>query len=102
MPAEVRGIAVDPARRQITYNGRPLALTPHEYRVLACLVAQPERVFSRDQLLDALGVALDAGYDRAIDGHIRDLRAKLRALFPDAEPIQTHRGFGYSYQPSRC
>jgi two-component system catabolic regulation response regulator CreB len=96
------GLQVDGQRHTIAFRGRALALTPHEYRLLACLAAHPERVFSRDQLLDTLGVSLAAGYERTIDGHIRDLRAKLRTIAPDAEPIQTHRGFGYSYQPSRC
>jgi two-component system catabolic regulation response regulator CreB len=96
------GLQVDAERRRISLHGQALALTAQEYRLLACLVGQPERVFSRDQLLDALGVAMEAGYERTVDGHVRDLRAKLRAVAPDAEPIQTHRGFGYSYQPSRC
>ena len=93
---------MDAERRRISLHGQALALTAQEYRLLACLVGQPERVFSRDQLLDVLGVAMEAGYERTVDGHVRDLRAKLRAVAPDAEPIQTHRGFGYSYQPSRC
>ena len=101
LPA-VRGLTIDATRRLILFHGQPLALTPHEYRLLECLVSQPERVFSREQLLDALGVSQDAGYERNVDGHVRDLRAKLRALAPDCEPIQTHRGFGYSYQPARC
>lgn len=96
------GLVVVAGRRQILFRGQPLGLTPHEYRLLECLVAQPERVFSREQLLDALGIAQDAGYERNVDTHVRDLRAKLRAVAPDAEPIQTHRGFGYSYQPARC
>jgi two-component system catabolic regulation response regulator CreB len=50
-------------------------------------------------LLDALGVAADAGYERSIDSHIKSLRAKLRLVRADAEPIQTHRGLGYSYSP---
>jgi len=53
-------------------------------------------VFSREQLLDALGVAADVGYERNIDSHIKSLRAKLRQIAPQAEPIQTHRGLGYS------
>lgn len=90
---------VDADRLQIRYRGQPLTLTPHEYRLLRCLLAQPERVFSREQLLDALGVAADVGYERNIDGHVKSLRAKLRQIAADAEPIQTHRGFGYSYNP---
>jgi two-component system catabolic regulation response regulator CreB len=56
-------------------------------------------VHSREQLLAAVGVAADAGYERNIDTHIKALRAKLREVAPAHEPIQTHRGFGYSYQP---
>jgi two-component system catabolic regulation response regulator CreB len=96
------GLVVDAARRQIHFRGQALGLTAHEYRLLERLVSQPERVFSREQLLEALGIASDAGYERNVDGHIRDLRAKLRLLDAAAEPIQTHRGFGYSYQPARC
>ena len=44
-------------------------------------------------------MAPDAGYERNIDTHIKSLRAKLREVTPEREPIQTHRGFGYSYQP---
>ena len=56
--------------------------------------------FMREQLLDALGVASDAGYERSIDSHIKSVRAKLRLVAANAEPIQTHRGLGYSYSPS--
>ena len=91
---------VDLERMQITYRGLPLSLTRHEFRLLQSLLEQPERVFSREQLLDAVGVAADAGYERNIDSHIKSLRGKLRSVAADAEPIQTHRGLGYSYSPS--
>ena len=90
---------VDAERVQISYRGHPLSLTRHEFRLLHCLLEQPERVFSREQLLDAVGVAADAGYERSIDSHIKSLRAKLRLIAADAEPIQTHRGLGYSFSP---
>ncbi len=90
---------VDLERVQISYRGQPLSLTRHEFRLLNCLLEQPERVFSREQLLDAVGVAADAGYERNIDSHIKSLRSKLRSVAPDAEPIQTHRGLGYSFSP---
>ena len=90
---------IDAERVQISYRGQPLSLTRHEFRLLHCLLEQPERVFSREQLLDAVGVAADAGYERSIDSHIKSLRAKLRLIASDAEPIQTHRGLGYSYSP---
>ncbi|MCY1414974.1 Transcriptional regulatory protein CreB [compost metagenome] len=91
---------VDTLRMQISYRGQALSLTRHEFRLLQSLLEQPERVFSREQLLDAVGVPADAGYERSIDSHIKSLRAKLRQVAADAEPIQTHRGLGYSYSPS--
>lgn len=90
---------LDSERLHISYRNSPLNLTPIEFKLLQTLVAQPQRVFSREQLLTAVGVAADAGYDRSIDTHIKTLRAKLRQIAADAEPIQTQRGFGYSYQP---
>ncbi|SDT11822.1 two-component system response regulator CreB [Pseudomonas prosekii] len=90
---------IDSERVQISYRGQLLSLTRHEFRLLQCLLEQPERVFSREQLLDALGVPADAGYERSIDSHIKSVRAKLRLVRAEAEPIQTHRGLGYSYSP---
>lgn len=90
---------IDAERKTAYYHQKLLTLTRFEFCLLDTLVQQPERVFSREQLLDALGISVDAGYDRNIDGHIKTLRAKLRAVTPGAEPIKTLRGFGYSYQP---
>lgn len=90
---------LDLERLRITYRDCPLNLTRNEFRLLQCLLEQPERVFSREQLLDALGSSVHAGYERSIDTHIKGLRGKLRAVAPGAEPIHTHRGVGYSYSP---
>jgi two-component system, OmpR family, catabolic regulation response regulator CreB len=87
---------LDLERMQIHYQQQRLVLTRYEFRLLQALLGQPERVFSREQLLDAAGVASDAGYQRSIDSHIKSLRAKLREVASSAEPIQTHRGLGYS------
>jgi len=95
------GFQLDSDRREIRYEQRPLELTAQEFRLFAHLITHPERVFSRQQLLEAIGAAASAGYERNIDGNVRSLRAKIRKLAPDQDPIQTHRGFGYSYQPGR-
>ena len=95
-PAPAGVFAVDAERFQIHYHGQLLSLTRHEFRLLQTLLAQPQRVFSREQLLDGAGVPAEAGYERNIDSHIKSLRAKLRQVAADAEPIQTHRGLGYS------
>ena len=93
---------LDTLAMRIVYRNQPLALTRHEFRLLQSLLEQPRRVFSREQLLDGLGVASDVGYERTIDSHIKSLRAKLRQVAADAEPIQTHRGLGYSYSPEQA
>ncbi|WP_252088512.1 two-component system response regulator CreB [Pseudomonas sp. MWU13-3659] len=100
--AEVAPFQLDTLAMRIVYRGQPLALTRHEFRLLQCLLEQPRRVFSREQLLDGLGVASDVGYERTIDSHIKSLRAKLRLVAGEAEPIQTYRGLGYSYSPEHA
>jgi two-component system, OmpR family, catabolic regulation response regulator CreB len=92
---------VDAARSRIDYRNQALELTPQEFRLFAHLLSQPERVFSRQQLLEAIGAGSSPSYERNIDGHIRSLRAKIRELDPSLDPIQTHRGFGYSYRPEQ-
>lgn len=86
----------DAARCQILYRGMRLELTRNEYRLLAVFVASPGQVFSRDQLMAAAWDDPGAALDRTVDAHIKLLRAKLRALTPDADPLVTHRGLGYS------
>lgn len=86
----------DPARCQIHFRSRILDLTRNEYRLLAALLASPGRVFSRDQLMNAAWDDPGAALDRTVDAHIKTVRAKLREVAPDADPIVTHRGLGYS------
>jgi two-component system catabolic regulation response regulator CreB len=83
-------------RRQFHYDEKPLDLTLHEYRLLEVLLRHPGRVFTRTQLLEQAWEAPDHRLDRTVDSHIKSLRAKLRAINSGADPIQTHRGTGYS------
>ncbi|PTY08930.1 two-component system response regulator CreB [Opitutaceae bacterium EW11] len=87
---------VDEPRCRILYRGQPLDLTRYEFRLLKTLVSQPGRVFSRDQLMNSAWEEPGASLDRTVDAHVKTLRAKLRAVDPTADPIQTHRGLGYS------
>ncbi|MGV8837075.1 two-component system response regulator CreB [Cellvibrio sp.] len=98
-PEKQREFIIDSERKTIHYYQQLLQLTRFEFCLLQALVEQPGRVFGRDQLLTAVGATADAGYDRSIDGHIKTLRAKLRAVNAAADPIKTQRGFGYCYQP---
>ncbi len=91
-----KGFEVDAERRRIAYRGADLVLTRNEYRLLKTLVERPGRVFSRDELLAAAWDDPGASMDRTVDAHIKTVRAKLRAAAPDADPIETHRGVGYS------
>lgn len=83
---------------RIRYRGQALDLTRYEYGLLAALLQRPGAVLTRAQLMDRVwGDALDSG-DRTVDTHIKTLRAKLREAAPDADPIRTHRGMGYSVE----
>ncbi|GMU69175.1 MAG: sensory transduction protein regX3 [Steroidobacteraceae bacterium] len=90
------GFAVDDERRRISYRGQPLDLTRYEYGLLKLLVSRPGRVFSRDELLSRVWGESTESLDRTVDAHVKTLRAKLKAVMPDADPIVTHRGAGYS------
>jgi two-component system, OmpR family, catabolic regulation response regulator CreB len=87
---------VDDERKTIRYRGRSLDLSRYEYRLLKLFVERPGRVFSRDDLLVQVWDDPASSFDRTVDAHVKQLRAKLRAVDPEAEPIQTHRGLGYS------
>ena len=96
IPPSAPAFALDDARCQIAYRRHTLDLTRYEFRLLKALLAQPGRVFSRDQLMTAAWEEPAASLDRTVDAHIKNIRAKLRAVAPDADPIVTHRGSGYS------
>jgi two-component system catabolic regulation response regulator CreB len=87
---------IDEERCTIVFRGTTLDLTRYEFRLLKVLVAKPGRVFSRDQLMSAAWEDPGASLDRTVDAHIKTLRSKLRTIAPEADPIQTHRGLGYS------
>lgn len=87
---------LDEARCRITYRNHALDLTRIEFRLLKTFLAQPGRVFTRDQLLTAAWDEPEASLDRTVDAHVKTLRAKLRAVDSAHDPIVTHRGLGYS------
>jgi two-component system catabolic regulation response regulator CreB len=96
---EVRGASpwvVDQQRRTISYFGEALELPRNEYKLLLILLQHPGWVYSREQLMDMAWDAPDAAMARTVDTHIKTLRARLKKVRPDLDPIQTHRGVGYS------
>ena len=96
-PASTPGPFInDIERKQITYREIPLALSRYEYRLLAVLLRTPGRVFSREQLMQLAWEEPDMSLERTVDAHIKSIRAKLRQVDSENDPIITHRGFGYS------
>jgi two-component system catabolic regulation response regulator CreB len=87
---------IDEERAQIHFAGVRLILSSTEFRLLRALCAKPGRVFSRAQLMDIAWDDPGAALERTVDAHIKSLRAKLKEVSRETDPIETHRGFGYS------
>ena len=87
---------IDPARRRISYFNIPVDLSRYEFNLLSIFISRPGRVLSRDRLMDLAWDEPEASMDRTVDAHIKNIRAKLKAINPNVEPIITHRGVGYS------
>lgn len=93
-----RGIVLDLATRHASLDNRPLALTAVEFGLLQVLVSQPGRIFSRDQLMDAMYRDERIVADRTVDSHVKKLRRKISQVSPGRELIQSVYGVGYRYQ----
>ena len=91
-----RAFDVDGVRRRIAYFGRTLDLSKTEYDLLNTLIRRPGQVFSREQLMDLVWEEPAASMDRTVDAHIKNIRAKLKTVRSDLDPIVTHRGTGYA------
>lgn len=87
---------VNASKRTITYFGTELSLSRYEYNMLEVFIRRPGHVFSRDQLMDQAWAEPEASMDRTVDAHIKNIRAKLKEVRPNLDPILTHRGIGYS------
>jgi DNA-binding response OmpR family regulator len=93
-------IEVDLERLLVTRSGRPVELTPTEFRLLRYLVSNPNRPFSRDALIEMVwGYDSDIGSDRTVDVHIRHLREKLEDDPANPVWLVTVRGTGYKFAP---
>ena len=93
-PDSCPGLLVDDVGMRVLADGRPLELTRYEFRLMRVFLTHPDRVYSRAQLMDLVWEEPEASFDRTVDAHIKQLRAKLGA---HAHAIRTHRGLGYSY-----
>ena len=94
-------IMVDRAGRVVLIGDRQVDLTPSEFELLATLMAAPGRAFSRLELLDRLQGTSFEGYERTIDVHVRNLRAKVEQDDSNPKYIETVYGIGYRFAPQR-
>ena len=90
-------LALDVEQRKVTLDDQRLTLTPSEYTLLLALMRRPGRVFTRQELLDALYPDGDAVVDRVVDVHIGKLRHKIEANPAAPLYILTVRGVGYQF-----
>lgn len=93
----VADIAIDLDAHEVTRSNQPINLTPTEFNLLVVLAEQPGRAYTRLQLLeDTQGMAFE-GYERTIDAHIKNLRAKLEPDPKNPRYIETVFGVGYRF-----
>ena len=94
---QVADITLDRETRTVTVADRSVDLTPSEFDLLAALMTSPGRVFSRLDLLDILQGIRYEGYERTIDTHIKNLRAKIEEDSRSPRYIETVYGVGYRF-----
>lgn len=95
----VGGLELDPERHVVTVEGQPVQVTMSEFRLLSLLARQPERVFSRRELMQHLWESSYVGDERAADTHVANLRRKIEADPTRPTRLVTVRGAGYKLVP---
>jgi DNA-binding response OmpR family regulator len=90
-------VEIDTGKMRVSVAGAQVELTPTEFQLLATLVREPGRVFTRSQLLDAVhGVAIES-YERAIDAHVKNIRRKIEPTPGSPRYVLTVHGVGYRF-----
>jgi two-component system, OmpR family, response regulator BaeR len=90
-------ISLDDKTHQVMIDKAVLNLTPNEFGLLKIMMRQPNRVFSRSELINRVQGYEFEGYDRTIDSHIKNLRKKIAQRLPGQEIITTVYGIGYKF-----
>ena len=93
----VGSISLDDETHQVTIDKQVLNLTPNEFGLLKIMMRQPNRVFSRNELINRVQGYDFEGYDRTIDTHIKNLRKKIAQQLSGQEIISTVYGVGYKF-----
>ena len=91
----VGGLELDPIRHEARIDGEPKRLTPSEFKLLMLLAQDPERVFSRREIMQHLWDSTYVGDQRACDIHISNLRQKIESDPANPDRVVTVRGVGY-------
>ena len=90
-------IVLDRSSHSVSVADEPVDLTPSEFDLLSALMAAPGRVFSRTELLEQVQGIVYEGYERTIDVHVRNLRAKVEPEPGEPRYIETVYGVGYRF-----
>src|ERR1700676_1665332 len=95
---EVGKLAIDPASYRVSHSGKPVPLSTLEFRLLYYLASRPNRVFTRDQLLDAVWGTDRFVTPRSVDVYVRRLREKIESDPENPLHLKTVRGAGYLFE----
>lgn len=96
-PAHAAGVRVDRSRHEVHVDGKPVALPPKEFELLAYLVEYAGRVLTRDQLIDQVWGSDYYGDTKTLDVHVRRIRARIENDPHDPKRLLTVRGVGYRF-----
>ncbi len=96
-PVAAHQLELNDADWRATLGGRDLGLTAVEYQLLKVMRSRPGRIYSREQLMDAMYQDARIVSDRTVDSHIKKLRRKIQLLLPEQELIQSVYGLGYRF-----
>jgi two-component system, OmpR family, response regulator BaeR len=92
------GVKLDEAGYRATIGGRDLGLTAVEFQLFKVLADHPGRIYTRDQLMDAMYRDERVVADRTVDSHVKKIRRKIAAVLPDREIVHSLYGVGYKYE----
>jgi two-component system response regulator RegX3 len=92
-------VRLDPARREVSVEGRPVDLSRKEFELLALFVGHPGRVVTREQCIDQLWCDQDLTDTRTLDTHVRRLRRKIELDPANPRHLVTVRGVGFRFEP---
>ncbi|MDF2556672.1 MAG: two component transcriptional regulator, winged helix family [Bacillales bacterium] len=90
-------LTVDTENRIVSKNGKILTLTPNEYKILVLLIGRPQKIFTRDEIIQSVMNGDFDGFDRTVDTHVKNLRHKIEDDPKSPKYILTVYGLGYRF-----